>query len=386
MKELIFNTHDIVLLATIYQVILFALLIFFVKHDRHQSEYFLIGFLLTQAAIPLHVLINYGEEFRFIALNFLPDSFRLFEFAYWLEGPLLLWYTRALLYKNFQLKRADMVLLVPTVIYGLYMFVTFYALDQNTKYNLLLNWHTSDAPIGRHVEGFVREMLRVIFSILCLIEIQQCRQQIRDRYSNVDTIDFGWLNFLVIGFLIIRTWAVFVSCAIILDVYAGLSVDFSTMGLIGNYITFLLVSALIFFSLTRSSLFEGLDNEKQQALKGDTAEIDPEMVKKIELHMENEKPYLANILTLEQLATQLEMTPRTLSTIINRHFKHNFFEFINRYRVEEAKRQLSNPELKTKTMIDVMADCGFNSKATFNTFFKKLVGSTPSQFRSKQLG
>jgi len=100
--------------------------------------------------------------------------------------------------------------------------------------------------------------------------------------------------------------------------------------------------------------------------------------------MFEEKPFLANILTLEQLAKQLEMTPRTLSNTINRHFKQNFFEFINHYRVEEAKLLLANPEHKNTTMIEVMADCGFNSKATFNTFFKKLVGSTPSQYRAEQ--
>jgi AraC-like DNA-binding protein len=100
--------------------------------------------------------------------------------------------------------------------------------------------------------------------------------------------------------------------------------------------------------------------------------------------MLEKKPFLAHILTLDQLARQLEMPPRALSNTINRHFKQNFFEFVNHYRVEEAKTLLADPEQKTKTMIEVMADSGFNSKATFNTFFKKLVGATPSQYRADQ--
>src|SRR5690606_4741131 len=73
--------------------------------------------------------------------------------------------------------------------------------------------------------------------------------------------------------------------------------------------------------------------------------------------------------------------PRALSNIINRQFECNFFEFINSYRIEEAKRLLAAPEYASKNMLEVMYDVGFNSKATFNTLFKKKVGMTPSEYR-----
>jgi len=238
----------------------------------------------------------------------------------------------------------------------------------------------------RHLTGLVRESLRVVFGVMCLIDIRHCRQQIRNRYSNADQIDLGWLNFLVVAFLAVRVWAVWVSISLISKAHLNINIDFELMGLTGNYTTFILVSGLIFFSLKNSSLFEGIEphDETKDEKEHEKSEIDPILVTKVEDYMLEEKPFLANILTLEQLAKQLEMAPRTLSNTINRHFKQNFFEFINHYRVEEAKSLLANPEHKNKTMIEVMADCGFNSKATFNTFFKKLVGSTPSQYRAKQ--
>ena len=136
--------------------------------------------------------------------------------------------------------------------------------------------------------------------------------------------------------------------------------------------------------MSRSSLFEGVEQHEPPLTPEHHVEVNPEHVALIEEHMATQKPFLANILTLEQLAKQLELSPRTLSNVINRHFELNFFEFINRYRVEEAKHLLQNPELNNKTMIEIMAESGFNSKATFNTFFKKLVGSTPSQYRAAQ--
>lgn len=383
LERLIFNTHDIVLLATIYQCVLFAMLLFVVRHQRRMADYFLVGFLLTQAAIPLHILVNYGAEFRYIALNISPNLYRVFEIAYWIEGPLLLWYIRALVYKDYHLRRMDLLFLVPAAIYLIWIWLDFYSLTYETKVELLRNYHTEEAPFSRHAQGFTRECLRMLFSVLCLIEIHQFRKQIRNRYSSLENIDLGWLNLLVIGFTAIRCWAVFVSAAIILTVHGGIPIDFSMMGLVGNYTTLGLVSGLIFFSLSRSRLFEGVVAEEE----GNTehVEFNSSEVTRIEAHMANNKPFLQHILTLEQLARQLELPTRTLSNIINRHFKQNFFEFINRYRVEESKRLLQDPELAQLTMIEVMAKSGFNSKATFNTFFKKLVGVTPSQYRKQSL-
>jgi len=385
-EKTIFNFHDIILLTTIYQCLLFAFLIFAVKHDR-KSDFFLIGFLLTQAAIPMHILVNYGEEFRFIALELSPNLYKFFEIAYWLEGPLLLCYTRSLVYKNYKLQKFDLIYLIPLAVYLVYITITFYLLSDTNKVDFLYSHDTANASFLHHSIGFIREALRVAFSVLCIIEIKRCRQQIRNRYSSIEKIDLGWLNLLVISFSFVRIWALLVSLSIILSVHAGIKINFANLGLFGNYATLGLVTGLIYFGIRFSSIFEGMENESSTeiAQSQTTQEIDKDTIKFIENYMQTEKPFLANILTLEQLATQMEMPPRTLSNIINRHFERNFFEFINEYRIEEAKKQLANPENKSRTIIDIMDQSGFNSKATFNTFFKKLVGVTPSQYRTKQL-
>ena len=58
----------------------------------------------------------------------------------------------------------------------------------------------------------------------------------------------------------------------------------------------------------------------------------------------------------------------------------NFFEFINAYRVSELKEKLENPENRQFTLLSLAFDCGFNSKTTFNTAFKRITGCTPSQY------
>jgi len=390
MYQVIFNTHDVVLLMTAYQCILFALLLLTIKREKYIRNVFLAFFLLQQAAIPLDILISFGAEFRHIAIEWSPDLFYVFGFGYWLEGPLLLWYTRSLIYKDYCLRVKDIIYLLPFIAYAGYQLIFYYSLDVLDKKNIQEQYDLTVAPQIMNYVTLLRELFRVSLGVICLIEIKRYTQHIRTNFSDIDKIDLTWLKILVIGFLAIRSWAVLVAAMIILSISFGITTNFEIMGLLGNYITFLLVSILIFFGLGHSSVFEGLELrppqepelvKDEQEPEGQKEKIKPEMIEQLARHMEKEKPYLTPALTLEKLAGQLRMPPRLLSNIINRHFDCNFFEFINCYRVEEAKRMLADQQHADKNMLDIMLDVGFNSKATFNTLFKKKVGMTPSEYR-----
>ena len=85
--------------------------------------------------------------------------------------------------------------------------------------------------------------------------------------------------------------------------------------------------------------------------------------------------------------THLNLDPKNRLAIPARYreiLQQNFFDFINRYRIEEATRLLTNPEDKKITILEVLYKVGFNSKSSFNTLFKKYTGITPTEFRNKQ--
>jgi AraC-like DNA-binding protein len=387
MDQVIFNTHDVVLLMTAYQCILFALLLLTVKREKHLSNWFLAFFLLQQAAIPLDILISFGAEFRHIALEWSPNLFYVFGFGYWLEGPLLLWYTRSLIYKDYQIKRRDLMYLVPCFAYLLYQILFYYSLDTGDKKTIQEGYDLFLAPQYMNYVTLFREIFRVILGVICLLEIKRYSRHIRTNFSDIEQLDLTWLNMLVMGFTAIRAWSVLVMLLIMLSVTFGLKTNFEIMGLLGNYITFFMVSMLIFFGLGHSSVFEGLDSNVDSDESGDYAakeKTKADTLEQLSHYMQQHKPYLTPALTLDKLAAQVQMQPRQLSHIINRHLKCNFFEFINCYRVEEAKLLLSDPSSQ-KNMLEVMYDVGFNSKATFNTLFKKKVGMTPSEYRKQLL-
>jgi YesN/AraC family two-component response regulator len=84
---------------------------------------------------------------------------------------------------------------------------------------------------------------------------------------------------------------------------------------------------------------------------------------------------------LKTLAERLGVHYNYLSQIINEQFKQNFNDFINKYRIEEAKKILKTPSGSEKTILEIAYETGFYSKSVFNTAFKKFTGKTPSEFR-----
>ena len=101
--------------------------------------------------------------------------------------------------------------------------------------------------------------------------------------------------------------------------------------------------------------------------------------------METDKLYLNSDLTLRELAEKLSISPHNLSEILNTRLNQSFYDFINRYRVEEVKRRLADNDSDKYSLIAIAFDSGFNSKSSFNTIFKKQTGSTPSQYRNQIL-
>jgi len=129
------------------------------------------------------------------------------------------------------------------------------------------------------------------------------------------------------------------------------------------------------------------DQDQEKARKKyENSNLAPEearqLLKEINEYMELEKPYRDPELTLHLLSERTQIPVRRLSQVINENTGMNFLHFINSYRVQEVKEQLSKTSFHHKTVLDIAFCAGFNSKSTFNAAFKELTGVTPKQFRN----
>jgi AraC-like DNA-binding protein len=106
---------------------------------------------------------------------------------------------------------------------------------------------------------------------------------------------------------------------------------------------------------------------------------------KIRDHIVQNKLYLDPLLSLEALASEFGMSKSYFSKLINSYSDYNFSDFINSLRVEQAKKFLSNDEFSEYTIVAIGLECGFNSKSTFYSAFKKFTSQTPTTFRGQFL-
>jgi AraC-like DNA-binding protein len=102
--------------------------------------------------------------------------------------------------------------------------------------------------------------------------------------------------------------------------------------------------------------------------------------------MRTKKPFLDASLRVEGLARMIGVSGRELSNLINRHTGASFYDYVNRHRVAEAQRLLTEPDEAMVSVEAVGLQVGFKARSTFYQAFRRLTGETPAEYRRDHLG
>lgn len=144
-----------------------------------------------------------------------------------------------------------------------------------------------------------------------------------------------------------------------------------------------MICAGSFYALRCPGLVFGFpDLERPRVGQAATAE-DREVLGRVRILMARDKPFLDPELTLPMLADMAGITRGELSRAINTEGNENFYDFVNRYRVEEVKGLFAAPEHAESTILELALAAGFNSKSAFNKAFKRFAGTTPGLYRER---
>ena len=104
------------------------------------------------------------------------------------------------------------------------------------------------------------------------------------------------------------------------------------------------------------------------------------LIDKLKKYLVEDRHFQDPDLSLEKTAEFLDVSQGHLSKMINQELQMSFKDYVNRLRVEEAKRLIASGELVKKTLLGIGLTAGFSSKTTFNRAFKKHTGQTPGEF------
>jgi len=96
-------------------------------------------------------------------------------------------------------------------------------------------------------------------------------------------------------------------------------------------------------------------------------------------YFEDTQAYLEPSLSLEVLSKELGIPKHYFSQLFNVYFERSFHNFVADYRILYAIELLNGNHGRLK--IESLAySCGFNSKTSFNKYFKERTGFTPSAY------
>lgn len=111
-----------------------------------------------------------------------------------------------------------------------------------------------------------------------------------------------------------------------------------------------------------------------------TKDVAEKLKSELERVMVKEKPYLDPKLNLSDIAEMINCSPNQLSQLLNENIGRNFYDYVNEFRLGHFNELAKNPRNKQFTFLSLAYESGFNSKSTFNSFFKKITGVTPSEY------
>ena len=336
--------------------------ILLLSFKKNKATPFLGLFLITYS---IELILSIGNEIGYMEqhpeLLFLPLEF------YWLFMPALFIYTKSIVSEIDW--RKDYQHFLPGIIEFTVFTILFLAPVESK-----IKWEEGGLILAFHF--LISFFLVLVYTLMTIRLINRHKKRMADFYSSLQGKTLRWVKwicyYILFTLFIIPNFVFFEELTDLI---------FSIVNVI-----FIFWVALSGFRQVFISLPDHLSNQKEASLAislsapSDT-HSDRKVYDQILDFLQTERPFTNPKLNLASLAEQLHFSPRRLSNLINEVGGINFNQLINRFRVENAKELLSDPNMGHLNLLGIAYEVGFNSKTSFYTTFKQMTGQTPTQFK-----
>lgn len=209
----------------------------------------------------------------------------------------------------------------------------------------------------------------IVLILLLFTYVREYRLWCEDNFSSLEDIDERRIiRYIFVGFMIV---AVYIYMCVSHEHARGFTQQW--------LVIFTLVYGTDTILFRRDPWEQVRESMKNNSSKEDIQQRPNEVYRQVlEEWMEKERPYRNPDFKLVDLQAVLPMNRTYLSQFIHSEFGCNFYLFVNRYRIEEAKRLMAdNSDMK---MAEISASCGFSSPSVFSRTFTSIAGQSPSEW------
>jgi len=298
-----------------------------------------------------------------------------------IHGPMLYLYVKNLTDQS--KKRYTWIIhFLPAIIIYIIL-IPFFSLSSEEKIFIYQN----DGFTYKYLRSNIKILIvlsGVFYICASLISVREYKKKITQEYSNTEKINLNWLYYLIIGISLI--WVavllkndILIFTLVVIFILLASYFGISKVGIL-NPKEIAVINVNI--ENNHESTIEAAVIKYQKSNASE--ETIKNIYQKLLNQMENEKIFKDPELTLNNLAVILEIHPNLLSQTINQIENKNFYDYINRYRIEEFKRIVTLPENQKFTFLSLAYESGFNSKTSFNRNFKKYTDCSPREFLKNQ--
>jgi len=370
-----FTIYNSLIIAGIIQGLIFGVIVLSSKKYRSKSIFYLVLLILAYSLGNLQYLladVGLMTHVKMYSYVWLPISSVLTPIFY-------LYYTNYLDPDKSKINRFEKLLFMP--------FIIFLVLTIVYRIGFILEIE-SFTFVGFYMNVIrINEIFSVLFCltflIIPLVQAYLNRNKKPQYNSNYvrPNLDWMYFTFVILAILTIY-WGYLTYLNLFTDKQGQVSYNFLWLGVAISvyWFGYLGIYKYGILSDRKKIRSHGL---KTLEIAKDSNEEKNKHIEALETILVQQKKYLDPSLTLESLAESMRISKSHLSRIISTELGLSFTDYLNSFRVEEAKCYLNNPEFSNYTIVAIGLEAGFNSKSSFFEVFKKEVGMTPSAYKKK---
>jgi len=343
-------------------IILGSFLLIINKHKTKQTSYLGLFILIYSLDFTSGILEDLNITDNFPSLVLLPLDF------VWLQFPLFYIYIQKV--SIFSNKKNTYWVLYPGIV-SIIINIILFLLPIQTKYII-------EDSFAYGIYQLVGYIYTLWIGYLTIKWINKHIKEVKSQFSSTKHKELRWGRlFVVIGFVFV------IGSLILIEIIGAPFILVLTIAIINVILLYWIsLRGILQYNIhSTTSKFLTEQSPSVEIISPINNEDLELLTNRLDNYLNTSEAFKLPELTIVELAQELKVHPRKLSKAINTICKKNFNDYINKYRIEKAKKFLTDEYKQKLTVEGIGQEVGFKSKSTFYHAFKKITGTTPSRYK-----